>query len=90
MIEYLKEHIIEELDGAEDYWEKALENKGNNHSHIFQRMAEMELEHANALTKMLNQIKDNPEDHSAAYKEILEAYTDKMGKVEAIKKLYYK
>lgn len=103
MHEYLKNHIIEELEGAEDYWSKAVEHKGTEAGCIFRRMAEMELEHANALLKMFNKLKDDNESEVSStttmkgvetkehmYKEILEAYTEKMTKIEHMKKLYWK
>ena len=71
MLEYLKNHIIEELKGAEDYWQKALENKSNEWGHLFHQMAEMELEHANALTKIFNKT-DKPK--SVTDKEYGEKY----------------
>lgn len=52
---YFKEHIKEELDGARDYIEKAVEAKINHPAwvHIFVSMADTEAEHAGNLMKML-------------------------------------
>lgn len=56
MHEYLSKHIHEEIEGAMDYMTKALEWKAKNTdiAHKFYKMSEMELEHANCLTKMFN------------------------------------
>lgn len=93
MLEYLKEHILEELDGALDYMTKAVEHKGTNEGCTFRKMSEMELEHANALTKMFkNTDKDvgmTEKEYSAAQKDVLDGYVDTMGKIEAMKKLYW-
>lgn len=92
MLEYIKEHIIEELQGAVDYWTKALENKGTENGMIFKHMADAEIDHANCLTKMLKHIeapKSSKIDSENVYKEILDEYTMAMNKIEAIKKLYW-
>lgn len=93
MHKYLHDHIIEEIHGAEDYWSKALEHAGTPCGSTFKMMAEMEIEHANALTKMFTKT-ERPADLTEAdylkmYKEILDCYSDGMGKIEAVKKLYY-
>lgn len=91
MLEYIKEHIIEELHGAVDYWTKALENKGTDNGMLFKHMADAEIEHANTLTKMLKHV-DIPKSlkmDNDPYKEILDEYTMAMNKIEAIKKLYW-
>ena len=95
MHEYLSKHIHEEIEGAMDYMTKALEWKAKNTdiAHKFYKMSEMELEHANCLTKMFNSM-DKPDnvtdaDFSAMYKTILDAYTQSMSKIEAMKKLFW-
>ena len=93
MLDYLKKHILEEIDGAIDYYEKAIEKKGTSCGATFFKMANMEVEHANALTKMFNE-KEKPEnvsdaDYSKMHKEILEKYADSMAKIEHLKKLYW-
>ena len=95
MHEYLSKHINEEIDGAMDYMTKALEWKSKNKdiAHKFYKMSEMELEHANCLTKMFNSM-DKPDDvsdsdFSAMYKSILDSYTESMSKIEAMKKLFW-
>ena len=52
---YFKEHIKEELDGARDYIDKAIEAKINHPIWvpIFVSMADTEAEHAGHLMKML-------------------------------------
>lgn len=54
-INYFKEHIKEELDGAKDYIEKAIEAKINHPAwvHTFVAMADTEAEHAGHLMRML-------------------------------------
>ena len=91
MLDYIKEHIIEELHGAIDYWTKALENKGTNNGLLFKHMADAEIEHANTLTKMLKHIEvpNSSKTDTDPYKEILDEYTIAMNKIEAIKKLYW-
>ena len=93
MLDYLKKHILEEIEGAEDYYAKAVEHKKDEWGCLFRKMADMELEHANALTKMFLKI-EKPEtvtdaDYSVMHKAILDAYADGMGKIEAMKKLYW-
>lgn len=94
MLKYLKEHIIEEIDGAIDYMEKALEYKGTTHGCTFRAMSEMELEHANKLTHMFKS-QEKPEDMTDAdyancQKEVLDKYVNSMATIEAMKKLYWK
>lgn len=93
MLDYLKKHILEEIDGAIDYYEKAIEKKGTQCGPTFFKMAGMEVEHANALTRMFNE-KEKPEnvsdaEYSKMYKEVLEKYADSMAKIEHLKKLYW-
>lgn len=93
MITYLKEHIIEEVTGALDYMTKAVEHKGTHCGEIFYQMAEMELDHANALTKMFRR-QEKPEtmtdtEYAAAQKAVLDTYSTGMGKLENLKKLYW-
>lgn len=93
MLNYLKEHITEEIDGAMDYMAKAVENKGTSDGCIFKKMADMELEHANALTKMFEKQKKpsniTDADYGTAQKAVLDKYINSMSKIEAMKKLYY-
>lgn len=93
MLEYLKKHILEEIEGAEDYMAKAIELKETSHGPKFYDMAMMELSHANCMTKMLNSLEKSKTvsdaDYAKTYKDILEAYTTSMGKLEAMKKLYW-
>ena len=93
MLEYLKTHILEEIEGAIDYWSKAVEHKKDDWGCLFRKMAEMELEHANVLTKMFLKM-EKPKavtdaEYSAMHKEILDSYADGMSKVEAMKKIYW-
>lgn len=93
MLKYLHDHILEEVKGAEDYMAKAIEHKGKQCGQMFYSMAMMELDHANKLTKMYNAT-EKPKtvtdaDYSAMTKAILDAYAMGMGKIEAMKKLYW-
>lgn len=94
MLTYLKDHIIEEVDGAIDYMKKALEYKGTSEGCMFRKMSEMELEHANYLTHMFHKT-EKPEDmtdadYAAVQKAVLDKYVTAMGQYEAMKKLYWK
>ena len=93
MLEYLHKHILEEIEGAEDYMTKALEHKGKSCGATFYNMAMMELDHANKLTKMYNSF-EKPKDitdaeYSVMIKGILDAYSTGMAKIEQMKKLYW-
>ena len=93
MLEYLKTHILEEIDGAIDYMMKAIENRGTTHGVQFYKMSEMEVEHANCLTKMFNSI-EKPDsitdsEYAKMNKEIMEKYSASMSKLEVLKKLYW-
>lgn len=93
MLEYLKKHIVEEIDGAQDYMAKAVEHKKDEMGCMFRKMADMELEHANALTKMFMRT-DKPKtvtdaEYTEMHKAILDAYAEGMSKVEAMKKIYW-
>jgi hypothetical protein len=94
MLKYLKDHIVDEVEGAVDYMEKAIERKGTTEGAQFRKMSEMELEHANALVKMFRNA-PKPEDmkdadYADCQKEVLNTYVDAMGKLEAMKALYMK
>lgn len=92
MCEYLKEHIMDELEGAKDYMMKAVEfkNKKPKWAERFYKMSEMEAEHANMLSNIFTSIDDEDELCQAKmYKEIMEAYNTNMLEVANLKKLYY-
>ena len=93
MLTYLKSHIIEEIEGATDYMAKAVEYKGTHCGEVFYQMANMELEHANALTKMFKK-EEKPEsmtdtEYATTQKAVLDAYITGMGKIESMKKLFW-
>lgn len=90
--QYLKEHILDELDGAKDYMMKAVEWKQRKPewSKHFYRMSEMEAEHATTLTKMFTSVNDEDElCLSKMYKDIMDSYNTNMLEVANLKKLYY-
>jgi len=93
MLTYLKDHIVEEVDGAMDYMTKAVEHKGTSEGCIFKKMADMELEHANALSKMFKEQKKPSDmtdvDYANTQKTVLDKYINVMTKIEAMKKIYY-
>lgn len=95
MNEYLKAHIHEEIEGALDYMSKAVELKASNPEVAakFFKMAEMEAEHANCLTKIFNSMNKDADvsdaDYSAMQKSIISLYANSMGKYEGMKKMYY-
>ena len=93
MLKYLKDHIKEEIEGAVDYMTKAIEHKGKHCGETFRHMSGMEVDHANALLKMFR-AEEKPEtvtdaEYAEMYKEILDAYSEGMGKIEALKKIYW-
>ena len=92
MLMYLKNHIVDEINGALDYMQKAIEHKGTYEGCTFRSMSEAELEHANKLTHMFRSA-EKPSDmtdkeYADAQKSVLDAYVDAMGQIEAMKKLY--
>lgn len=93
MLTYLKDHILDEVDDALDYMSKAIEHKGTPDGCTFRKMSEMELEHANALTKMFKDEKKpegmTDEEYGTTQKQVLDKYIDAMSKYEAMKKIYY-
>ena len=93
MLEYLKSHILEEIDGAIDYMMKAIEQRGTVDGVKFYKMAEMEVEHANCLTKMFNSAEKpanvTDADYAKMHKEIMDKYATSMSKLEVLKKLYW-
>ena len=93
MHKYLQEHIKEEINGAVDYMTKAVEHKKDQMGCMFRKMAEAELEHANALSKIFLTTEKSKEMTDAEYSEAVTAvmnyYNTGMGKYEALKKLYW-
>ena len=92
MLHYLKDHIIDEIDDANEYMAKAVEHKGTPCGETFMVLAKQESQHANMLYSMFRN-KEKPEsmtdkDHSTMLKEILDKFADGMAKFEAMKKVY--
>lgn len=95
MHEYFRNHISEEIEGAMDYYSKAIELKKTNPDWAmrFFTMANMEVEHANCMTKMFNAV-ERPddvsiEDFSRMQKDVIDVYTTSMSKIEMMKKMYW-
>lgn len=87
-IYYLKDHMYEELDGAEDYICQALDLKDVNSewSKYFYDMGKTEMDHASMLYKMLGQhydtinTKPELEEYMRPFKtEIDKCYMKKVG-----------
>lgn len=95
MHEYLSNHIREEIEGAMDYLSKAIELKSTHPEMAskFYKMSEMEVEHANCMTKMFNSMAkpDNVSDmdYSNMQKGIIDSYAQSMSKIEHMKKLFW-
>lgn len=93
MLTYLKDHILEEIQGAMDYMSKAIEYKKDSCGPKFLAMSQMEIEHANALLKMFNAAEKpatvTDAEYSAMQKAILDTYSNNMSKYEEMKKLYW-
>lgn len=95
MIKYLRDHIKEEINGAKDYYTKAVELKAQHPEWAmkFFKMGEMEIEHASCLTKMFNSI-DKPNamadaEYSESQKSIINDYATSMSVIENLKRLYW-
>lgn len=91
MHEYLKNQIHDEINGAINYLEKAIEykNKSKEIASKFFRMSEMEIEHANCLTNMFNSADVTDASFSEMQKSVINDYVTSMGKIESMKKLYW-
>lgn len=93
MLAYLKDHILEEIEGAMDYMSKAIEHKKDPCGEKFYAMSGMEIEHANAMLKMFNAT-EKPKtiteaEYSTMQKAILDAYSNNMTKYNEMRKLYW-
>ena len=93
MLAYLKDHIIEEIQGAMDYMTKAIEHKKDPCGSKFYEMSKMEIEHANTLLRIFNSTEKpstvTDAEYSAMQKLILDTYTNTMSKYGELKKLYW-
>ena len=99
-VQYLKEHICEEIDGAKDYIKRAIEIKPMNPvwSKTLVNMSSMELDHATNLRKMFdeyyNKLSSSYEtmpDYMIEAKECVdEVCTEEYAKVRYLHELYSK
>ena len=92
MCEYLKDHIVEELEGAVEYMTKALELKETHPEWAkkFYKMAEMETEHANCMNKIFASMGESEFPcHDSLYREVLESYTKEMTEYSTLKQMYW-
>lgn len=95
-LDYFKSQIKDELDGAKEYIDKALESKFDHPmwSRAFVNMAEIEISHAENLKKMLEMfIKDlkkkEPMSSSApedTYKECMKEISEAIAYVDNMKR----
>lgn len=97
-VNYFKDHIHEELNGARSYIDKAIESKISHPAWIntFVRMADMEVEHATSLMKMLEtcmrgkSTPTNPLDPNTSpetiYKDLMKSYGETMTYVTNMKR----
>lgn len=95
-IPYFKAQVMDELHGAKEYIEKAIEAKVAHPSWrlSFVRMAEMETEHAATLLKMMEScirskskeetnLTDKPEE---VYKDLMKEYGETMAYISNMKR----
>jgi len=91
LCKYLRDHILDELDGAKDYMSKAVKLKSMHPdmAYKFYKMSDMEAEHANALANMFTKISEDDLCHADMYKDIMESYNENMTEVHNLKMLYH-
>lgn len=91
-LEYLKEHILDELDDAVDYMTKATEHKTDWMGKYFFNIAEQETVHANTLATMFNKVEKpaniSEADHNKMYHAIMDKYSDTMARYEQLKRFF--
>lgn len=96
-IYYLKDHICEELDGAQDYLMKALNIKEDHPewAKSFYEMSNMELEHARSLYKMFmeyfKQINTDPtlESYMTPFRDnVMKKFTERVGAIKYMQEMY--
>lgn len=99
-MEYFKDQICEELDGAFEYAKKAIEIKAMvpNWGKMFIEMANAEIVHANNLFRMMNEYyaetqkayTQMPDYIDQCKKETIDIYTEKSAKAKWLIELYNK
>ena len=95
---YLKEHICEELDGAEDYIKRAIEIKAMDISwaKMLHEMSQQELAHAGYFYKMATDYYSKvtsaygtpPEYMEECMEEITDTYTDRVIEIKRMHEMY--
>lgn len=93
-LKYLDKHIAEELEGAECYYDKAMEHKESGHAEhmqLYMTMATQELTHAETLMRMQDDTvkkldAENTNKGYNVYRDIWESYREeRMDKYKALK-----
>jgi len=90
-IKYFKDQICDELDGACDYLKKSIDYSVSKPkwSACFERMADMEQEHATSLYKMFMELYTESEGKDSYMTQmrdsIMECFSTKMRKIEDLK-----
>ena len=91
---YYNNQIRDELDGACDYIQRAIDCKGtnSNHASTFAKMSEMELEHASELLGMFKEDYSKEATSDSIYPQIkqllLNMYAESYAKVKYMQELY--
>ena len=93
MLSFLKDRIIDELNDAVLYMEKAVENKGKTCGVVMYSNSMDESKHANNLLKLFQSMEKpstvTDAEYSAMKSAILDAYSENMGKFEMLRKAYW-
>ena len=91
---YYNNQIRDELDGACDYIQRAIDCKGtnSNHASTFAKMSEMELEHASELLDMFKEDYNKEDTSDSIYPQIkqllLNMFAESYAKVTHMQELY--
>lgn len=95
---YLKEHMIEELEGAKDYIQRAIEIKAMDPSwgKMFYEMSVQELAHAQNFFKMAEDYykkvtsaySESPKYMDDCMHEITEIYTEQYSQIKVMHEMY--
>lgn len=97
-LDYFKDHICEELEGAKDYIMRAIEVKGMDAtwSRTFYNMSLQESEHAKQLLKFFedyvkiidSNIATRPEYVNEAMEYVIDEFTSRMSEITILQNIY--